>query len=130
MITGTLGNETASSSIDHGQREDRVAGMDEHGQAAAVDEQLHQRVNGRVVRQVAVDQRVELETEELRMVEEAFDLLDVARHARVAPDEPVRLGDRLDHRANELVVRVEDAAALVLVLLDHAVPARPGRARR
>ena len=72
----------------------------------------------RVVRVVPVDQRVELQTEELRVLEKALGLVDVAGHARVPPHEPVCLRDRLDDRADVLVVGMEDATTLVAVLLD------------
>ena len=52
------------------------------------------------------------------MLEEALDLFHVPREPRISPHEPVRLGNRLDDRADVLVVGVEDAAALVAVLGD------------
>ena len=66
------------------QGEDRVAAVDQHGLVARED-QLDQRVDGRVVRVVAVDQRMELQPEELRVVEEPGHLLEVPRHPRVPP---------------------------------------------
>ena len=89
--------------------------MDEHGQAA-LPEQLHQRMHRRVVRVVAVDQRMELQAEELRMVEEPLRLLAVAGQARVRPNERVSLRNRLDDRPHILVVGMEDTARLVVVL--------------
>ena len=51
------------------QGEDRVAAVDQH-RLVALDDQLDQRVDGRVVREEAVDQRMQLQPEELGMVEE------------------------------------------------------------
>ena len=92
--------------------------MDEHRQVSSRPQQLHQRVHRGIVRQVAVDQRMELEAQELRVLEEAFHLLDMSRHARVPPDERVRLGYRLHDRLHVLVVWIEHEAAVVAVLLD------------
>jgi hypothetical protein len=95
-----------------------MSGVNEDRKATPLQEQLHEGVDSRVVRVVAVDQRMELQTQELRVLEEALHLVDVSREARVPPHEPVRLGDRLDHRADVVVVGVEHAAALVAVLGD------------
>ena len=118
MTTFTPGNATASSSIDQGRVKIGWPEWIRTGSPPRSSEQIHERVYGRVVRVVAVDQRMKLETQELRVIEEALDLLDVPGDSRVSPHEPVRLGNRLDDRADVLVVRVKDAAALVAVLLD------------
>ena len=112
-----------------GQGEDRVAAVDQH-RIAAGEEELDQRMDGLVVRVVAVEQRMHLHAEELGMVEEALGLLEVARHPRVRPDEPVQARDRLDHLGDVRVVRVEDDAVPDLVLVHQRRRDRPGRARR
>ena len=59
------------------------------------------------------------------MLEVPLDLLDVARHARVAPDERVEARDRLDDLAHVLVVGIEDDTVRDLVLAHQRLDAVP-----
>src|SRR5438034_5451724 len=100
------------------EREDRMTAVDQHREAAAIDEQLHQWVDRRVVGVVPVDERMQLHAQKLRVLEKALRLLQVPGQPGVRPNERVGLRDGLDHSPHVLVVRVKDATAFVLVLLD------------
>ena len=68
-ITLASGYSAASSSTDHGSREDRVPGVHQRRQAARGND-LHQRPQRRVVGVVAVDQRMHLDADERGVVEQ------------------------------------------------------------
>ena len=85
------------------QREDRVAGVEEHGQAALAG-QRHERVHRRVVRVVGVEQRVELDAAEARVLEEGARLVVGLGPVGVGPVERPDAGQLLGDLAHELVV--------------------------
>jgi hypothetical protein len=93
-----------------------------------LDEQLVERVHHRVVRMVAVEERMELHAEETRVIEKRCRLLDEPSDARVRPDEPVGAGNGLDDLPHIGVVRMEDQPAVDALRLhevDQAVPVEP-----
>ena len=112
-----------------GQGEDRMPAVDQHGHPA-LDQQRGERMDARVVGVIAVEQRVQLHPEELRVLEELGRLLRVAGLARVRPVQRPRVRHPLDDPAGERVVRVKDDPGLVVELLEQARPGRPRRARR
>ena len=85
------------------QREDRVPGVEEDGQSAIAG-QLHERVHRRVVRVVGVEQRVELDAAEARMLQEGARLVERLGPVRVGPVERPDAGQLLGDLAHELVV--------------------------
>src|SRR5580698_11061338 len=86
--------------------------------SSMLHEKLDQRVNQRVVGVVPVQQRVHLDPEEFRMIEEGGSLLDEARLLGVRPVEAVGRLDPLDDLPDHGVVGMEDHAGVDLMLAE------------
>src|SRR5712691_1840898 len=74
-------------------------------------------MDGRVVRVVAVEERMQLHPEELRVLEKFLCLGKVAGQPWVRPYKAVHAWDRLHHLAYVCVVRVEDDPRADVMLL-------------
>ena len=98
------------------QREDRVAAVDEYRKPACRDD-LHQRAQRGVVGVEGVEQRMQLDAKERRLVKQTDRLLDVARYPRIGPDQPVGALDALDAPLHLSVVGREHATLAQGVLL-------------
>src|SRR4051812_36620435 len=99
-----------------GQGEDGVSAVEEDG-LVALEDQLDEWVDGRVVGEVAVEQGVELYTNEFWVLEPVCGVLNVAGEAGVAPDERVESWYGVDDLGDVGVVGVEDYAVRDLVVV-------------
>ena len=111
--------------MDQGNVEDRVPAVDERGQAA-LDEQLDDGMDGRVIGMVAVQQGVKLHAPEARarLIEQSARLRGRVSLPGVGPHEAVDAGRLRDDGPDERVVGMEDDArgdAFGLHLPDQAV---------